>query len=146
MEPTNKNTNPLEDQKISIKVKLAALWTSLMFFYVYGDYFELYAPNKVDDIVNGTEILDSPTKLFLAALMLAIPALMIALSILLKPKINRWLNIIVGILFTLIVLMVASTAFSAWYTFYVFYAILEVLITLLIVRYAIKWPKEKTPK
>lgn len=79
----------LENPKISIKIKLAALWTSLMSLYIYGDYFELYAPNKVEKLLNGTGILDSPTKLFLASVVLAIPALMIALSVLLKAKFSK---------------------------------------------------------
>ena len=134
----------LDNPKINIKIKLSALWTSLMFLYIYGDYFEFYAPNKVEKLLNGTDILDSPTKLFLASLMLAIPALMIALSVLLKPKINRWLNIIFGILFTIVVILVGSTALHIWYTFYVFYAILEAIVTLLIVWHAWNWPKKVT--
>ena len=131
-----------ENQKINIKIKLSALWTSVMFCYIYGDYFELYVPKKVEGLISGVNMLDSPTKLFLASVLLAIPALMIALSILLKPAFNRWLNIIFGILYTLIMVLIAITSTSAWYTFYVFLAILESLITLLIVWYAWKWPKK----
>jgi len=131
----------LENPKINIKIKLSALWTSLMFCYIYGDYFELYAPNKVEKLIEGTSLLDTPTKLFLASLAVAIPAFMIALSILLKPRINRILNIVFGILFTLFVLLVISTALYTWYTFYVFYGVLGILITVLIVWYAWNWPK-----
>lgn len=134
----------LENPKINIKIKLSALWASLMSLYIYGDYFELYAPNKVQKLINGTAILDTPTKLFLASLMLAIPSLMIAFSILLKPRINRILNIIFGVLFTLVVIMVGSTSFYTWYSFYVFYAVLEAIITLLIVWYAWNWPTKSS--
>lgn len=87
----------LENPKINIKLKLSALWTSLIALYIYGDYFELYAPGKVENLMNGTAILDTPTKLFLASLLIAIPSLMIALSVFLKPKLNRILNIVFGI-------------------------------------------------
>lgn len=43
----------LEDTRISARLKLAALWTSVMFCYVYGDYFELYVPGKLQDMLNG---------------------------------------------------------------------------------------------
>jgi len=132
----------LEDPKINIRIKLSVLWASLMSLYIYGDYFELYAPNKIDNLLNGTAILDSPAKLFLASFVLAIPALMIALSVLLKPIISKRLNIIFGIFFTLVVVIVGSTSFYTWYTFYVFYAALEAIVTLLIVWYAWNWPKE----
>nr|WP_297912630.1 DUF6326 family protein [uncultured Allomuricauda sp.] len=133
----------LENPKVNIKVKLSSLWASLIALYIYGDYFDLYTPNKVPNLLDGKSMLDSPTKLFLAALMLAVPSLMIALSVLLKPKLNRVLNLIFGVFLTLVVILVGSTSISAWHSFYVFYAILEALVTLLIVYLAWNWPKEE---
>ena len=132
----------LENPKINIKIKLAALWASLVFCYLYGDYFELYVPEKVNSLLTGENILDSPTKLLMASLVLAIPSIMIALSIILKPKINRILNIVFGTLFTLMMVLIAINSLTAWYSFYVFLAILESLITFLIVVYAWKWPRK----
>lgn len=34
----------LEDPKINIKIKLAGLWASVMFIFIYVDYFGLYIP------------------------------------------------------------------------------------------------------
>lgn len=132
----------LENPKINIKLRLSALWTSLMALYVYGDYFELYVPGKIEKLINVEDKLDSPTLLLAASILIAIPAVMIALSILLKPKINRLLNIIFGVLLTLIVLLVGSVSLSEWYSFYVLYAFLEAIITISIVWSAWKWPKE----
>jgi len=132
----------LENPKINIKIKLAALWASLVFCYLYGDYFELYVPEKVNSLLTGENILDSPTKLLIASIVLAIPSIMIALSIILKPKINRILNIVFGTLFTLMMVLIAINSLTAWYSFYVFLAILESLITFLIVVYAWKWPRK----
>ena len=131
----------LENQKVNIKIKLAALWTSVLFCYLYGDYFELYVPEKVNDLLTGENILNSPTKLLIASIVMAIPPIMIALSIILKPKINRILNIVFGSIFTLMMVLIAINSLTAWYSFYVFLAILESLITFLIVVYAWKWPK-----
>jgi len=99
--------NTLEDFKINIKIKLAALWTSVTFLYIYGDYFELYVPKKLSGIIDGNSNLDSPINLFLASLLLVIPSLMICLSILLKPAVNKWLNIVFGVFFTAIMLLIA---------------------------------------
>jgi hypothetical protein len=107
-------------------------------FYLYGDYFELCVPQKTQGLANGNNLLNSPIKLFLAAILLAIPAIMIVLSILLKPTVNRILNIVFGLFFTAIMLLIASTSIESWCTFYVFYAILESTITALIVWLAIK--------
>tara|TARA_R110002126_G_scaffold22865_1_gene81049 strand:- start:1648 stop:2079 length:432 start_codon:yes stop_codon:yes gene_type:complete len=129
------------DFKINIKIKLAFLWTSLMFCYIYGDYFLLYAPNKIESLISGENNLNTPIKLFSATLLLVIPALMVCLSIFLKPKVNRVLNIIFGVIYTLVMLLIAFTSLSNWLTFYVFLAIVESIITSVIVWNAIKWPK-----
>ena len=99
--------NTLEDYKINIKIKLSILWASVTLFYLYGDYFELYIPQKTQGLITGDNLLDSPTNLFLAALLLAIPAVMVVLSILLKPTINRILNIVFGLFFTALMLLIA---------------------------------------
>ena len=132
----------LENPNVNIKIKLSALWTSVLFCYLYGDYFELYVPEKVDSLITGDNVLGSPSNLLIASLVLAIPSVMVALSILLSPKINRFLNILFGIVFTLMMLMIAINSLTPWYSFYVFLAILESAITSLIVWYAWTWPKK----
>jgi hypothetical protein len=42
-----RNTLAFEDIKVHVRFKLFALWSSVMFFYIYGDYFELYQPGKI---------------------------------------------------------------------------------------------------
>ena len=141
---SNNSIRHLEDYKNNIKIKLAALWVSVTLCYLYGDYFELYVPKKVDGLISGVNMLDSPSKLFLAAFLLAIPAVMVFLSVVLKPAINRWLNIIFGIFFTLFVSLVAIASISSrWLNFYVFLAVVEIVITSIIVWFAWTWPKQK---
>jgi hypothetical protein len=134
-------TNKLEDFKVNVKIKLAALWTSVMFCYIYEDYFELYVPKKVERIISGEDFLSSPKTLFAGALMLIIPALMIFLSILLKPKLSRLFNIIFGVLYTALMLWIASNYSGKWFRFAVLFAIIESIITSIIVWYAWKWPR-----
>jgi hypothetical protein len=133
----------LENQKVNVKIKLAALWASATFCYLYGDYFELYTPDKVNSLMTGDHIMDSPTTLLVASIILAIPSVMVAASILLSSKINRILNILFGTLFTLMMILIGVMSTNEWYLFYVFLAFLESIITALIVWYAWKWPKEK---
>lgn len=134
----------LENQKINTKVKLASLWASATFCYLYGDYFELYTPDKVNSLISGDNIMDSPSTLLIASIILAVPSIMVAASILLKPKLNRILNILFGTLFTIMMVFIGIISTNEWYLFYVFLAFLESIITALIVWYAWKWPKEKT--
>ena len=136
-------TNNLEDFKVNVKFKLSALWTSVMFCYIYGDYFELYVPKKIEGLLNGHSLLDNPVKLFAAAFMLTIPALMIFLSLMLRPRISRLLNIIFGTFFTVVMLLIASASLTRWLTFYVFLAVVESIITSLIIWQAWTWQKIK---
>jgi hypothetical protein len=134
--------NSLEDFKVNVRIRLSALWTSVMFCYIYGDYFELYIPKKVEGLLNGNNLLDTSMKLFAATFMLTIPALMIFLSLILKPKISRLLNIIWGTFFTLLMLTIAVSSLTPWQTFYAFLAIVESIITSLIIWQAWTWEKK----
>lgn len=133
----------LVNQKVNIKIKLASLWASVTFCYLYGDYFELYTPDKVNSLITGDNIMDNPTTLLLASIILAIPSVMVAASILLEPKVNRILNMLFGTIFTILMVFIGISTTKEWYLFYVFLAFLESIITALIVWYAWKWPKEK---
>ncbi len=143
MSTMNATSHGFEDMKLNIKIKLSALWTSVTLCYLYGDYFELYVPQKTQGLVTGANLLDTPFKLFAASVLLAIPALMVFLSVVLPPVINRRLNIFFGILFTGIMLLIAVTSLIPWRVFYVFLAVTESCLTALVVWYAWKWPKER---
>ncbi|SRX76037.1 DUF6326 family protein [Aequorivita antarctica] len=144
MNPNKTTKGNLKDFKINVKIKLSALWASVTLCMLYGDYFELYVPNKVAGLISGVNILDSPVKLFAASVLLAIPSVMVFLSILLKPKANRILNLLFGFLFAAMMLLIALTSMVPWRMFYVFLAFLESFITILIIGYAWKWPKKQT--
>lgn len=131
----------LQDERINVKFKISALWASVTLCYLYGDYFELYVPKKTEGLVNGLNMLDSPTKLFIAAFLLLIPALMVCLSVILKPSLNRALSIFFGFFFTLFVALIGLSSISAWQAFYVFFAIIEICLTSLIVWYAWRWER-----
>lgn len=133
-----------QDFEINPKIKLAFFWTAVTLCYLYGDYFELYVPHKVEGLISGDNLLNHPSKLLWAAVLLAVPALMVIVSISLKPTINRLLNIIFGLFYTAIMILVGITSISSWMTFYVFLAAVESIITLLIVRHAWIWPKQIT--
>ena len=128
--------NDLDELKI--RVKLAALWASFMFLYIYVDYFHLYMPGALKDILAGKVFVFDISYVFLliAMIFVAIPTLMIFLSVVLPAKVNRWTNIIVATVF--IPYMLFNLAGEAWVHMY-FAAALEVVLLLLIIRYAWKW-------
>lgn len=137
MNPTT--ARPLEDFKVPVKLKLAALWTSVMFCYIYGDFLGLYRPGDIKGILAGEGLLGptSQGSLLAVAILIAVPAVMIFLSLALPPKVTRWLNILVGVLLTGIVLM---TIPGSW-AFYIFPSVIEVALQSLAVWYAWRWPR-----
>jgi uncharacterized membrane protein len=72
------------------------------------------------------------------AAMLALPSLMIFLSVALGASLTRWLNIVVGVIYTAIQLAVISG--SGW-NFYIVMGLLETVLTALIVWTAWSWPR-----
>jgi hypothetical protein len=134
--------NILEDTKMNVKLKIAAAWTSFMFLYIYVDYFHLYMPGSIEDILAGKVFTFDISYVFLLIAMtfVIIPALMIFLSVALPAKVNRWTNIIVATVY--IPYMLFNLVGEAW-VHMVFAAVVEVVLLLLIIRFAWKWPKQK---
>lgn len=129
--------NALEDINFSLKLKLATLWTSLIFLYIYVDYFSLYMPGNIKNIQSGIVYKFDITQGFLLAALISvsIPALMIFLSVSLPIKINRRINIIVAVVY--IPYSLFNLAGEAWMHM-VFGAVVEVVLLCLIIRYAWK--------
>lgn len=132
----------LDDIEVHVKLKLSALWTSVMFCYVYGDYFLLYQPGKLEDVLKGNMApFGQVTQgvLVFTSIAMAIPAVMIVLSLALRARPSRWLNIVVGVIYTVFVLL---TMPGAW-AFYLFFGTVDVILTGLIVFYAWTWPRKE---
>lgn len=137
-----KPTRTLDDMKVNVKIKLSALWVTLMLFYIYADILGFYSPGVIEKVMlgemGGIQITEG--FLFVMAIWMAIPSLMVILSLLLKPNVNRWVNIVAGIVsFVVLGATFFAGEFSSRYTIQ---AIVEGVLIALIVWYAWKWPKE----
>jgi hypothetical protein len=141
MESMGKAPAVLADVKIHVRMKISALWTSVMFCYIYGDYFGLYQPGKLQGMLEGRMVPLGPATqgvLLGASVMMAIPSVMVFLALALKANLNRSVNFILGVIYTLIILI------TMWdWAFFVFLGIVEVVLTSLIAWYAWKWPKHE---
>ena len=91
----------LEDIAVNVKLKLAALWTSFMFLYVYVDLLGFFKPGTIEDILIGKVFTFqiTPTFILVALVSVTIPSLMVFLSLALPARVNRWTNIVVAILY-----------------------------------------------
>ena len=138
----------LEERKVNMKVKLALIWVALMFLYIYNDIFSMYQPGHVKDLFDGhlEGVKFTQPLLFGAAILMAFPSFMVLMSLSLKARANRLVNIIVG---TLHILILIGTQFvgegETWY-YWRFYELLQVLILSLIIWTAWKWPVTESQK
>jgi len=144
MDSHRKAATILEDPKINIKTKLAGLWVILMFFYLYNDVFSLFQPGNIEKIIAG-EIEMNQALLLGAAILMAIPSLMVFLSLTMKAKANRWANIIAGIFLAGVLLTTTLVPGELW-AYYALYMIIEGVLIALIIWYAWKWPKQEERK
>jgi hypothetical protein len=131
----------LEDLRMPVQAKLAAAWTSFMFLYIYVDYFTLYKPGVIHDILVGSvwEFDISQVFVVVGLSLMAVPILMVFLSMTLPARANRLMNLIVAPIY------VAVSAFNAlgesWTYFYGLSIGLEVLLLAFILRSAWTWPR-----
>ena len=132
-----------DSPKLSVQAKLAAAWTSLMFLIIYIDYFHLYQPGEIDSIRGGVifafEISAGLMVVFFA--IIAIPALMVMLSMTLPARANRVTNLIVASLYIPICVFNVAGASPDWYIYYAVTIGVEVLILAFILRSAWAWPR-----
>jgi len=130
----------MEDLKINVKIKLSALWVAVMFCYVYADILAHMRSDIIEGIIAGEVggVLITQEALVGSAILMLIQIVMIFLSLTLKAKVNRWTNIILGIVITGVNLITILMAGGGWVYYYVF-AVVEVVLSALIVWYAWKW-------
>jgi hypothetical protein len=128
--------------KSNRNVMLSALWIFVTVNYIYCDVITLMNAEELKQIMTGTVGSIQLTQGFLlgAAILLEIPMVMIILSRVLRYSINRWVNIIAGIIMT--AAQVSSLFMGTSPTLhYVFFSVIEISCDLFIVWYAWTWLK-----
>ena len=136
--PDRPQASRFVNTSIDVKVRLGAMWASVMACYLYGDYFGLFKPGAMSDIVAGrTGAFGTQAGLLAAAVMMAIPSVLICLSLTLSPVVNRVANIVLGLGYTVIIV---ATLPGAWW-FYGLLAAVEAALTLAIAWTAWRWPR-----
>jgi len=130
----------LVDVTVPVRAKLSALWAALMFCYIYGDYFGLYVPGKLSGMINGDGPMGhvSQSTLIITSILLAVPGLMVFLSLVLPAAICRWGNIVLGAFY---IAVMALTMPGTW-SFYMLLGVIEIAVGLLTVWYAWSWPRQ----
>jgi hypothetical protein len=135
-----------EDVKINVKIKLSALWVAVTFLYVYADIRAFFEPGVIEQIIAGefASVGITATQALLLGLITMTPSsVMVFLSLTLRANANRRLNIILGVFYTGLVLITQFGIIMDTSVNYLVSGIVEVALTVLIVWYAWKWPKQE---
>ena len=141
MSENNKSADNFQDGKIDVKIKLSALWVVLMFCYTYADILGFYAPGNLEELLSGkiAGIQMNQGVLLGSALLMVIPSAMVFLSLVMKAKANRLVNIIAGIVYLVVLVSTFFTGRNPAY--YLLFAVVKAALLVLIVGYGWKWPR-----
>jgi hypothetical protein len=130
----------LDDPPVSTRSILSTLWVAVMFLYVYVDILYFYKPGTVEGILDGRVwVFDvTPTWALTAMVLMAIPTLMVILSLTLPVAAARWANLVVASLY--VVVSIGNAVGETW-LFLWLGSIIEAVLLLLVVRLAWTWPR-----
>jgi hypothetical protein len=128
---------------VNVRIKISALWTSMLFVFAYVDLFSLYRPDIRADLEAGEIGGFTVNQSFLlgTTVYVVIPSLMVFCALVLRPRVNRIANIALSIMYALTII---AAAIGEW-NYYILGSAIEVALLAGIVYYAWTWPKETPP-
>jgi hypothetical protein len=130
-----------EPSNVNVRIKISALWTSMLFVFAYVDLFSLYRPDFRADLeageVGGFTV--NQTFLLGTTVYVVIPSLMVFFALILRSRVNRIANIALGIIYALTII---AGAIGEW-NYYILGSAIEVALLAAIVYYAWTWPKKE---
>jgi Family of unknown function (DUF6326) len=128
---------------VNVRIKISALWTSMLFVFAYVDLFSLYRPDFRADVEAGEIGGFTVNQSFLlgTTVYVVIPSLMVFCALILRPRVNRVANIVLSIIYALTII---AGAIGEW-NYYILGGAIEVALLAAIVYYAWTWPKETAP-
>ena len=132
-----------EPFNVNVRIKISALWTSMLFVFAYVDLFSLYRPDFRADLEAGEVGGFTVNQSFLlgTTIYVVIPSLMVFGALILQPRVNRIANIALSIIYALTII---AGAIGEW-NYYILGSAIEVALLAAIVYYAWTWPKETPP-
>ncbi len=130
-----------QDTVINVKLVLSALWITMLFVFVYVDIFGLYRSDVLKAALDGkmatTNFAVNQTFLIYTLAYILLPTLMVVLSLLLKARLNRTINIAVSLLYAV---TVAVSCIGETWGYYIAGSVVEVIVLAVIARTAWTWP------
>ena len=127
-----------EPANVNVRIKISALWAVLLFVYAYVDIFSLYRADFRADIeagqVGGFTL--SPSFLLGTTIYVVIPSLMVFATLVLRPRLNRIVNIALSVIYAV---TIVAGAIGEW-NYYILGSAIEIGLLASVVYYAWTWP------
>ncbi len=132
-------TTHYQDYWINPRIKIAALWASMLFIFVYVDVFSMYRADVRADIEAGKIFAFTIGQGFLlgVTIYVLLPSLMLFLSLVLSVKVTRMANIVLAVLYAV---TIAGSAIGEW-NYFILGSVTEVTLLAGVVYYTWTWPK-----
>lgn len=138
-------TRHYRDTPVDVKLVLSALWIAMLFVFAYVDIFGFLRADVLEAALDGevasTGFTVDQTFLTLTLVYILVPALMVVLSLLLKARLNRLLNLVISAIYALTII---GAAVGETWAYYIVGSIVEVLLLAGIARTAWTWPPPET--
>ncbi len=131
--------NDYQDYWINPRLKIAALWTAMLFVFTYVDLFTLYRADVRADIEAGKIAAFTIGQGYLlgVTIYVLVPSLMVFLSLVLPVRVARMANIVAAALYAV---TVAGSAIGEW-NYFILGSLVEAVLLVGVVYYAWTWPK-----
>jgi len=134
-------TNEYQDTRVDVKIVLSGLWIAMLFVFAYVDIFGFWRADVINGAlagkVPGVGFEVNQAFLALTTIYIVIPSLMVVVSLLAKPTVNRLVNIVVSLLY---LASVAAASIGDEWLYYPLGSVVEGLLLLGIARVAWTWP------
>ena len=139
---TTTKAGQYQDTKIDVKLVLSALWIAMLIVFAYVDIFGFLRADILRAALDGkmaaTGITVDQMLLVFTTVYILIPTLMVFLALVLRPRVNRIVNIVVGLFYA--VSIIALCIGEGW-VYYLLGSAVEVVLLVAIVRTAWTWPR-----
>jgi hypothetical protein len=133
-----------QDTRIDVKLVLCALWIAMLIVFAYGDIFSLLRADVIRAALDGKMATMGITvdQMFLVVtdVYILIPTLMVVLSLVLRPRVNRIVNIVVALVYAVSII---ATCIGETWAYYLLGSAVEVVLLIAIVRTAWMWPRTR---
>ncbi len=132
-----------EPAHVSVRMKISGLWTAMLFVFAYVDIFSLYRADFRADIEAGTIGGFAVNQSFLLAttIYVVIPSLMVFVTLVLRPRANRTVNVALSSMYALTIIAGAIGELN----YYILGSAIEVALLAAIGYHAWTWPKLSSP-